>query len=359
MVVARSVVETTQYYFVEHYHDSNLHQRHRWFMKTLITKHLQKNKSDLQITVYVGDITEEFAIKVLMIDNSATLIDCTNYSELASGSYYVSIGDLQSQDQLKAVLKQATDVVYLPPNCWSHPEMKQATEQCFIDLHGTITVHNFMSSIMRDLSLFLGLEDKRKTESPQLWSVGCSFTAGVGVLPNERYGQLLSDSLGLEVSFLAKSSSSIIWQADQILRSDIQSGDLLVWGLTALNRFPYVVDHQLVHANASPRAIDRVKHLVDIDMFDSEDLLYRTIVSIYQVINFCKQVNIKIILANLMSEKLPPYMQSFKEFIDLCGHKFIDVGSDGSHPGKQHHIFYCKQLLKKINELYPEVLLKY
>ena len=312
----------------------------------------------MKITVYVGDITEELATKVLMIDHSATLIDCTNYSNLASGSYYVSIGDFKSIDQFKSVLTQATNIVYLPPKNWSHPEMKRATEQCFIDLHGTITVHNFMSAISRDLYLFLELEDKRKTESPQLWSVGCSFTAGAGVLTNERYGQLLSDSLGLKVSFLAKSSSSIIWQADQILRSDIRSGDLLVWGLTALTRFPYIVDHQMVHANASPLAIDRVKHLVDIDIFDSEDLLYRTIVSIYQVINFCKQVNIKIILANLMSKELPPYMQSFKEFIDLCEHKFIDVGSDSSHPGKQHHIFYCKQLLEKINELYPEVLLK-
>lgn len=325
---------------------------------TLLTKHLQKKENNMQITVYVGDVTEELANNVIKMHGHASLIDHTNCNNLKSGTYYVSIGDLKSTDQFKLVLTQATNIVYLPPKNWSHPEMKQATEQCFIDLHGKINVENFMSSVSRDLYLFLGLEDKRKTESFQLWSVGCSFTAGVGVLPAERYGQLLADRLNLEVSFLAKSSSSIIWQADQILRSDIRSGDLLVWGLTALTRFPYVVDHQLIHANASPLAIHRVRHLVDISIFDSEDLLYRNIVSIYQVINFCKKTNIKLVLANLMSKELPKYLQSHNEFIDLCQEKFVDLGSDGSHPGKQHHVFYYEQIIKKINQLYPEVLLK-
>jgi hypothetical protein len=310
----------------------------------------------MQITVYVGDVAEEFATNVLKINNNAILIDCNNYSNLVPGNYCVSLGNLESVDQLKFVLKQATDIVYLPPDRWTHPEIKRATEQCFLDLHGVITVHNFDFEATRNLHLFLGLEDKRKTKFSQLWSVGCSFTAGVGVSLDERYGQLLADSLNLEVSFLAKGSSSIIWQADQILRSDIRPGDLVVWGLTALPRFPYVIDHQLIHANI--HMFDRIKHLVSIDMFDTEDLLYRTIVSIYQVINFCKKIDAKLILVSLLSKELSAYLQNYKEFIDLSPIPYIDLGTDSLHPGKHQHIFYCDQLLKKINELYPEVLLK-
>lgn len=316
------------------------------------------NHYDTTITVYVGDVTKELASRVLEINKHARLITYDNYTNLVPGNYYVSIGDLKSLDQLRSVLTQATDIIYLPPNRWSHPEMQSATEQCFDELHGLISVQNFTSNISKNLDLFLGLEDKRKTESPQLWSVGCSVTVGLGVSPEERYGQLLADSLGLEVSFLAKNSSSIIWQADQILRSDIRAGDLVVWGLTALPRFPYVVNQQLVHANASPRVIDKIKHLVSVDMFDTEDLLYRTIVSIYQVINFCRKIDAKLILANLLSKELPVYIQTYKEFFNGFTLDFVDLGSDDLHPGPQQHVLYCEQLLNKINQLYPEVLLK-
>lgn len=311
-----------------------------------------------EITIFVGDIFRDLRKRAQGFDPGASLITSRNYNRLLPGTYYVSLGDLENATQLISVLLQATTVVYSPPQSWSSIEMKGATENCFVKVSGIVPVCNFSPPVAKNLSAFLEIQDDRKSHQQQLWVAGCSIAAGVGIPSDERYGQLIANALELPVSFLAKSGSSIAWQADQILRSDIKSNDIIVWGLPATARFPYYIDNQIIHANKALNILDRIKNIVDIDIFDSDDLLYRNITSIYQVINFCKKINAKLVLANFRSLILSEYLNTHQEFINLANLpdlEFIDLGSDNSHPGKKQHKFYSDQLIKKIKMLYGEL----
>lgn len=308
------------------------------------------------ITVYVGDVGEYLEKQAHAADSTAILITNVNYSNLQPGTYYVSIGDLESDNQLVSVLLQADNVIYALPLDWSSDNTKIHTEKVFSRAAGNVPIRNFAGPANSNLCTLLELNQPRQSNNQQLWVAGCSVTAGDGVELNERYGQLLADHLSLPITFLAKSGSSLIWQADQILRSDIRLGDIVVWGLTNMNRFPYYINRRLIHANAA--TIDRVRDIVDIDVFDSDDLLYRTIIEVYKVINFCRKINAKLILANMISNELPDYINTNPEFInlvDLPAWGLIDLGSDNRHPGKEQHKFYSRQLLKKINTLYGEL----
>lgn len=315
------------------------------------------------IVIFVGDVTEELANIAKATDSVATLITKENANNLKPGTYYVSRGDLNSESELFEILTQADSIVYSPPAIWSDTDsnhvsqMQQITENILVFLSTTKKIKNFQTAKDNNLNNWVELVDQRKSPHPQLWSVGCSVTAGVGVDTDERYGQLIANTVKLPVSFLAKSGSSVIWQADQILRSDICKDDLIIWGIVSLSRFPYYVNNNLMHVNITQysRNQNNIQKYIDLSVFDSQDLLYRTITDVYKVINFCNKVGATLIITDLFGNNLQKYFQDFKNIVHAYWTPWNSVsseqGSDGSHPGASVHRYYHDTIIKKLTEI--------
>jgi hypothetical protein len=205
------------------------------------------------------------------------------------------------------------------------------------------------------------LKEKRLNNDPVLWVAGCSITAGYGVNESNRYGKLLADKLNLPEVLLAKDGSSILYSADQLLRSDIRSNDIVVWGLTNIPRVEIfdtdTTDFRSV-AITGYDSIDKSLQYWNLNYFHSstQSLLY--IRMILQVINFCKKVGAKLYLANMLDITWFPII--FKEthnFIDFvkevdltCSTTFIDLGTDNQHPGPKQHQYYAEQIFNIIKE---------
>jgi len=208
---------------------------------------------------------------------------------------------------------------------------------------------------------FLYLTESRKSDSAQLWIVGCSFSHGSGVNSNERYGQLLSDKLNLPVTFLTQPGSSIRWAADQILRSDIRKDDIVVWGLTGVSRFPYLDESNILHhVNTNNfNSTKNIKNYFQEQILVSNHLMYDAISSTEQVFNFLKKISSKFILA-AMPCNTPSYDLKIYNYVsnldyaimlyDIHNYSFIDVGHDQQHPGPKQHQIYAQKILKAINE---------
>jgi hypothetical protein len=320
------------------------------------------------IIIYVGDVNEYLGDLAKQQNPTAQLITNTNYSNLNSGTYYVSIGDLDTLARFAEVLRQATHIVYAPPAKWSdqhknHSKMQEWTESYLVAFADKKPIEGFNFPFPADKDTMLRLVDTRKTDGRQLWIVGCSFTFGVGVTTTQRYGQLLSDCLGLPVSFLAWPGSSLTWAADQILRSDILAGDIVIWGLTAQERFPYFKNNVLTHVNTrSYETNPELKYLVDISFLDSQQLIYQAVVEIHQVINFCKKVGAQLILAQLLGRGLEIYLHGYENY-QMLAHQYgrniddiqFDTGSDKEqHPGPLMHQWYCEQILTKYYKVYGD-----
>jgi hypothetical protein len=311
------------------------------------------------ITIYLGDIGIYLSNLCQSVDSNATLITQDNFTNLGPGTYYTSLGDLNNLLNLSSVLMQADKIVYAPPKKWSNSTMKEWSEDYLKVFKFRCQVENFDPGISQhSLEKILNLSDQRKTAQPQLWIAGCSISHGDGVLKQERYGQLLSNLLDIEVSFLSRSGSSIKWAADQISRSDIRSGDIVVWGLTSWNRMPYFDTNNVNHITANSILQNKYHQgLVNPNVLISDNLFYQCLISIYQVINFCKKINATLVIASMLDTAICEYID-YSNLIVLCNlwgrnieELFIDTGSDGVHPGIKTHQFYADQIYQKIQQV--------
>jgi len=335
-----------------------------------------------QLTVFVGDIDKSVALKAKAHDSTAFLVDITNYKTIINRevayptTIYTSLGDLRTQNLLIEVCRCAGRVVYAPPDHWSdqktvnelavYNSIQGLTEYALAIVKQYQPVDNFNLTYSQSAR---PLVDQRKCKKPQLWIAGCSISHGVGITPDQRYGQLVADKLNTEVSFLTRGGSSIAWAADQILRSDILPNDTVVFGITNLARLPYVKDQKLL-PGVTIKTYDQIKdldkHLPKQQLF-SENTFYQHIIAIEQALNFCKKIQAKIILFGLLANTSPELLRKitgYSEFIgfpyklkqltvseklSLHPQHFIDYGSDKTHPGPVQHQQFAKFLLNHLS----------
>jgi hypothetical protein len=253
-------------------------------------------------------------------------------------------------------LKQASNIVYIEPVKWSNIKLKYWTEDylgAFFYVSDKI-INGFQIDKSNDYDNILATSDTRKTDHQQLWIAGCSISHGIGVGVDQTFGKLLSNYLQMPVSFLTRPGSSIKWQADQILRSDLKKGDILVWGLTSINRTIRWENSTLLHCNTASTKDSNILRLLA-----SDQMIYDAVTSIYQVLNFCSKIDCKIILTSLLAYGIEPYINNCKNFIGLqhhfgrdVGELYLDLGTDNDHPGPLMHQYYAREIIKKYHSLY-------
>ncbi len=327
-------------------------------------------------TLFFGDVQSYLGVLAQKHDLSAWLLDQHNYKSFINGTnhtVYTSLGDLpKNLIVVLDILKSADVIVYCPPKQWSDNKtlditdlsdsIQGLTEILILLVCDCVTVHG-LDNILSLKNDPIPLVADRKTNNNQLWISGCSISHGIGVNDNERYGELLAQELDMPVSFLTRRGAAIDWAADQILRSDIRSGDIVVWGITEWRRLTHVHQNQLLAGINLPMytIFPEYHQIVPADNLFSQQTFYKHYYSIQQVINYCKKINAKLFLVGLLqgNYSLLKFLKTQKNYIhihytlkfDNCNllTKFIDLGSDLEHPGPKQHQAYKNIILNFIN----------
>lgn len=307
------------------------------------------------ITIFVGDIRKYLCIEAQKLDPLASRINESNYKNLNAGTYYTGLGDFKDLKSFINALNQADTLIYCPPGKWSHEQCQLWAEFYLLYFRDKKKVIGLEKILKRDINF--KPVDQRKTELPQLWIVGCSISHGVGVELDQRYGELLSKKLNMDVSFLTASGSSIEWAADQILQSDIRANDIVVWGLTSFGRFVYYTNDSPAHVNVSYYDYNQsFYNIVNPDLLDSDFIMYKALTHIHQVINYCNKIKCKLLIAGLLidstdiyyTKEIPNYTQLYGFFGQDEDHTYIDLGNDDAHPGPLTHYWYAEQIANKL-----------
>jgi hypothetical protein len=312
------------------------------------------------LKMFVGDNGEYLANYANQYGNSI-LVTAKNYKKIIEQSKtqnivahfsFSDIGKITKNDSpCYTLLMSADEIEYVPPvGHWSdHSDqftlhsMQRITEYYLYDVN---RLKNNVKGLNLDHwtkdSKYLNLSDQRNN-TRNLWITGCSISHGIGVDKNQRYGKLLADEINLSVSFLTMAGSSIEWAADQILRSDIRSDDIVVWGLTSEYRATECKNNKVKHINTHSFEASESGSLA---IVSAENRLYKALIAVNQVENFCCKIGAKLILFPLISsESLRLHLSS-----NLCYYEnayqpnFIDLGSDQLHPGPQQHKAWANKL---------------
>lgn len=317
----------------------------------------------------VGDTGEDLAIYSRTQCPAAQLITKESVGDITDGTYYLSMGDFAGYKEFADVLELAHKIVYCPPTRWSDADkhhvskMQRWTEMLLMYFYDKKIVDNFVLPDL-DTEAVLELLDQRRGESPQIWVSGGSDSMGFAIKPNERYGQLIADYFDMPVSFLCKGRASVRYCADQILRSDIRSGDLVILGDVPGTRFPYFLDNRMYEISIDSYTQNpRFYSMFPLDFLDSDDVnFYQPLVAFHQVSNFCSKIGARLVIAGIQNNHYSVYLlKHFKNYVNLseslrhnphADTVYQDFGTDRQHPGPLTHQFFAERLIDRIEKLY-------
>jgi hypothetical protein len=202
----------------------------------------------------------------------------------------------------------------------------------------------------------------RHVDDPVLWTAGGSITVGLGVSKDQRYSNLLAEKMQMEEICLAQAGNSIALSCDSILRSDIKPGDIVVWDITNLGRVEdfnnFSLDPVVIAAYAKQ---PKERQYWTLDYFSSATHGLKNIHHLFQAINFCKKIGAKLYIANTTENSwIPIVLKDYKNFIDFTDNEshshnklrwmpnWIDLATDGLHPGPLQHRYYAEEIFKII-----------
>lgn len=333
----------------------------------------------IKFKLYIGTNDESTAERAKQEDKNAYLITADNLNDDHSGVAYTSLPDLGDHKNLSLLCNRADIIVYSPPDEWldtdrtskkflkSEQRSVERVIMPFTLAKDKIIINCPPNNVWKTISpeqqsVLLGLADQRNTDDVQLWTVGCSFTYGMGVPKDKRYATLLSNRLNLPLALLARPATSITWARDQILRSDIRKNDLVVWGITSWNRYAHYNEDKntLEHIHAGYfQWFPSFNQVSSPDRLMEPTLLYNAINAIEQVINFCDKVGAKLILAGLLiSPNLGEYLKNkytnYIHLIDFWGEgdlRYLDLAPNDLHPGLLSHEYYASNIINLAQEL--------
>ena len=307
----------------------------------------------MTITLFVGDNDDTISAKAKIYDKDAFLIHSANYQQFLNTQYtknitvYSSLADLPKVDKrsiMHEILLKADKIFYNPPNVWSDSSeqfvwntQKKYLEFLLYDVH--VKYNNVYGLDLTNYqnTFYLNLVDQRPSMNKCLWIAGCSIAQGVGVGQSEKFGAIISGRINVPVSYLTTGGSSIEWAADQILRSDIQPNDIVIWALPSENRAP-AIKKQTVVCELDP------------DLLLNETRLYKSITSVQQVINFCKKISCQLIIfPAICSPNLRLLLTDCENYYHTPYQLgWIDSGTDGIHPGPLQHQYWADFCLNHI-----------
>ena len=319
----------------------------------------------MSLTLFVGSNDPNLAEAAQSADSSAYLIDQTNQHKNNSGVCYTSISDVESLDDFASLLRQADVIIYVPDPTWNADQkVKQYSERYWVErylytfsLDKTKKILNCPTpcSPTND-DLILTLNAQRKNNDPHLWVSGCSSTWGVGVEIHETYGSILAEKLNLPLCMLARPGASVAYAADQILRSDVRKGDLVILGITNHQRKTYYDEENSKIVQVTVTNFKKQNRKIDLT---DPTLLYDSITAVHRVLNFCRAVNAKLILIGIHTDiEFAAYLKNIPSYIHANGFYGVnknnmlkDVGDDNEHPGPLTHIWYAEKILDKLKEI--------
>lgn len=307
----------------------------------------------------IGDNTESTAKVAITMFRDSEIITTENISKHRKARcYYTSLADLDEGNIL--LLAKNADVVHYPLMItWKSEEFKESTEQFLtnlIDIH-RIPVKNFLPK--RDQLNALSLRDKRKTNEPQLWVSGCSFAYGFGISAHQRYVYKVAEHCKMQWSDLSSVGASIDWSADQILRNDIRKNDVVLWGLTGINRIDYYIND--TYFAIYPNYLAHKKHVNRSDrqffdrlIADDNNRLHQSIKHVNQVVNYINKIGAKLVLflhKNLTAYEqvvlLEPYLFATHCYVMI--NDLIDY-TDDCHPGPETNKQWADQIIKFLED---------
>jgi hypothetical protein len=257
------------------------------------------------------------------------------------------LADFQNQlDTMLQVCWRFDKIICRPPATWSVD--KKYTEQ-FLKL----------LSLFKPIENFVIDSTRRKTEQPQIWVAGCSWSSAVGVAKEQRWGSLLADQMNMAVTVLAEGGSGNSYQARKLLSADIRENDVVIFQVTTPHR-ETIFGQDGVECGMEHVTAQTFKDNPDLyktyspNRLDELTLVINQIKEMQNLINFSQKLKAKLLIWHPGGPLwIGEYSKNFlrdKENFYSYKNKMSDFGTDGLHPGPKTHKQYADFVFEKFKQ---------
>lgn len=297
-------------------------------------------------------MTKKLYITEPTFDVSTMLPDSTLLTSLpkvlAKGNYHTSVGDMPVGDIIAAA-KLFDQLELLDHGFDKNSTTWQETKIVLNYLHHSHNVLNFRSDLPLTFTDHPAISNKHHSQT--LWVFGCSHSHGVGLIdPNQRFGQVVAEKLGLRTNFVTKPGSSLQWSLRHLMNSNISTQDVVVWQLTTPHRLT-LYNHEpseVILANSNNRCL--------IDVFNNQQIFFHQCSLINYGVKFLRAKGIKFVITSILNQQtlFYKYLEEYSKYPEYCyiPKHDLDLGTDQQHFGPLSHQAIAFQLIDHIQCLY-------
>jgi hypothetical protein len=280
---------------------------------------------------------------------NSTLVNNIN-TEFTSDHYHTSLGDLQGEEII-SISKYFDTVNFVSTGFDVDSSIYRETllilqflkDKCRVTNFQFLTTSAPMTSPNQNLT--------RNNVEPLLWVFGCSHSAGVGLLPDQKsFGNLLGEYTELPPRIIAQSGSSTHWSLRHMLNADIQEQDTVVWQLTTPQRVSFYKKPQIqeIQLRNSPELTK---------LYTPDHLFFKQISLLNNGVMYLRAKKCKFVITSILAgtnKEIFQYMQEYLCYPEYCytPKLVLDYGTDGLHVGPLSHQSLAQDLVDHLKLCY-------
>lgn len=281
----------------------------------------------------------DFSLK----NQNSILVNSIKMNFNKGNEYHTSLGDL-SVPEILSIASQFDKIVVDDSGFEKNSELYFETVSLleYINtMSNNVKINNTREkSFIADNSIF------DHPGVPTLWIFGCSHSYGIGLeVEDQRYGNILSDSLNMPLKMIAKPGGSMNYSLRHIVNSCFKPNDLIIWQIINPARLSYFNGkhvEEIVLSNSKNRTI--------IEFFDDPQIYFNHFNYINIGTQYLRACNCNFILTSLDHNDYN-YLNAYKNYPEYIFIKdfAVDLGNDNLHFGQLSHKNLALSLLNHIH----------
>ena len=294
-------------------------------------------------TLHLFNPTFDFSL----INNTSKLLTSVD-TQINFDEYHTSLGDMSSGDII-SVAKNFHTINFVP---LQFDQSSDTYKETVILLNYFSWFKNVTNFVRKDALSFDHPSIHNRPDTPVLWVFGCSFSHGVGLLPDEKtFGKITAESLNLPLMQISKPGSSSNWSTRNLFAADIRSSDIVVWQLTSPDRITQFNGHvteEIMLARTNNRYL--------LEVFDANQNFFNQINLLNFGAKYLRSRGVKFVVTSILLniEKHYEYLLEYSKYPEYCctpGCR-LDLGTDQVHVGPLSHNAIAQRILNHIQCLY-------
>ena len=283
--------------------------------------------------------------------NTKSILITNVGTKIIADQYHTSLGDLSAKEII--IVSKSFDVINFVSDQFDvESDLYRETVILLQFLKHQYCVTNFP---MSKSAVLTNADQPLSRHNPDslVWVFGCSHSAGVGLLSDQKsFGTLLGEAIGASAKIIAQGGSSTHWSFRHLFSADIQEQDTVIWQLTVPERLT-----QFCNSVSTEVQLRDSTELLKVH--DDDNLFFNQVSMLHAGTKYLRSKKCKFVITSILAGSNQHRFRYLREYLTYPEYCYspdyrVDFGTDGVHVGPLSHQRLANSLLDHVQLLYDK-----